>query len=31
MWDDVKRLHKYHGDVAVEVRLLYTLTSRVGL
>ena len=29
MWDDVKRLHEYHGDVPVEVRIL-KLTEEVG-
>ena len=22
MWDDIKRLHEYHGEVPVEVRIL---------
>jgi NTP pyrophosphatase (non-canonical NTP hydrolase) len=29
MWDDVKRLHEYHGDVPVEMRIL-KLTEEVG-
>jgi len=29
MWDQVKRLHEYHGDVPVEMRLL-KLTEEVG-
>lgn len=29
MWDDVKRLHEFHGDVPVEVRIL-KLTEEVG-
>jgi NTP pyrophosphatase (non-canonical NTP hydrolase) len=29
MWDQVGRLHAYHGDVPVEVRLL-KLTEEVG-
>ena len=29
MWEQVRRLHDYHGDVAVEVRLL-KLTEEVG-
>jgi NTP pyrophosphatase (non-canonical NTP hydrolase) len=29
MWDDVKRLHEFHGEVPVEVRLL-KLTEEVG-
>jgi NTP pyrophosphatase (non-canonical NTP hydrolase) len=29
MWDQVERLHAYHGDVPVEVRLL-KLTEEVG-
>jgi NTP pyrophosphatase (non-canonical NTP hydrolase) len=29
MWDDIKRLHEFHGEVPVEVRLL-KLTEEVG-
>jgi NTP pyrophosphatase (non-canonical NTP hydrolase) len=29
MWDQVSRLHVYHGDVPVEIRLL-KLTEEVG-
>jgi hypothetical protein len=29
MWDRVKLLHDYHGDVPVEVRIL-KLTEEVG-
>jgi NTP pyrophosphatase (non-canonical NTP hydrolase) len=29
MWDQIGRLHAYHGDVAVEFRLL-KLTEEVG-
>jgi NTP pyrophosphatase (non-canonical NTP hydrolase) len=29
MWDRVQRLHEYHGDVPLEVRLL-KLTEEVG-
>jgi NTP pyrophosphatase (non-canonical NTP hydrolase) len=29
MWDQVSQLHEYHGDVAIEVRLL-KLTEGVG-
>jgi NTP pyrophosphatase (non-canonical NTP hydrolase) len=29
MWEQVRRLHDYHGDVAAEVRLL-KLTEEVG-
>jgi NTP pyrophosphatase (non-canonical NTP hydrolase) len=29
MWDDVKRLHQYHDDVPMEVRIL-KLTEEVG-
>ncbi len=29
MWDQVRRLHDYHGDVPAEVRLL-KLTEEVG-
>jgi len=29
MWDQVGRLHAYHGDVPTEVRLL-KLTEEVG-
>lgn len=29
MWDRVKLLHEYHGDVPVEVRIL-KLTEEVG-
>ncbi len=29
MWDQVRRLHEHHGDVAVEVRIL-KLTEEVG-
>jgi NTP pyrophosphatase (non-canonical NTP hydrolase) len=29
MWDRVQRLHEYHGDVPLEVRIL-KLTEEVG-
>ena len=29
MWDDIKRLHEFHGEVPVEVRIL-KLTEEVG-
>ena len=29
MWDRVRRLHEYHGDVPLEVRIL-KLTEEVG-
>jgi NTP pyrophosphatase (non-canonical NTP hydrolase) len=29
MWDEVKRLHAFHGDVPLEIRLL-KLTEEVG-
>jgi NTP pyrophosphatase (non-canonical NTP hydrolase) len=29
MWEQVRRLHDYHGDIPVEVRLL-KLTEEVG-
>ena len=29
MWDDIKRLHEFHGEVPVEIRLL-KLTEEVG-
>ena len=29
MWDEVERLHDYHGEVPVEIRLL-KLTEEVG-
>jgi NTP pyrophosphatase (non-canonical NTP hydrolase) len=29
MWDEVSQLHDYHGDVAVEIRLL-KLTEEIG-
>lgn len=29
MWDDIKRLHEFHGEVPVEMRLL-KLTEEVG-
>jgi hypothetical protein len=29
MWDDIKRLHEFHGDVPVEIRIL-KLTEEVG-
>ncbi len=29
MWDEVERLHAFHGDVPLEVRLL-KLTEEVG-
>lgn len=29
MWDDIQRLHEYHGDVPAEMRIL-KLTEEVG-
>ena len=29
MWDDIKRLHEFHGEVPVEVRII-KLTEEVG-
>ncbi|HEV2375053.1 MAG TPA: MazG-like family protein [Streptosporangiaceae bacterium] len=29
MWDDVKRLHEFHGDMPAEIRIL-KLTEEVG-
>ncbi|HEV2375987.1 MAG TPA: MazG-like family protein [Streptosporangiaceae bacterium] len=29
MWDDIKRLHEFHGELPLEVRLL-KLTEEVG-
>jgi NTP pyrophosphatase (non-canonical NTP hydrolase) len=29
MWDEIKRLHEFHGDVPVEMRLL-KITEEVG-
>jgi hypothetical protein len=29
MWDDIQRLHEYHGHVPVEMRVL-KLTEEVG-
>jgi NTP pyrophosphatase (non-canonical NTP hydrolase) len=29
MWDDIKRLHEFHGEVPVEIRIL-KITEEVG-
>jgi NTP pyrophosphatase (non-canonical NTP hydrolase) len=29
MWDDIQRLHEFHGEVPVEIRIL-KLTEEVG-